>query len=116
MTTDPVQLLIDAGAIPSSPFVPQSRYAGVPLAVLQTRADAPGQVYVTRRFIPQPNSIAVAARHAVRALDRPDALGAAYFGDPLLYWRIADANAVVDPHELTDTLGRRVAIPLPPGI
>jgi hypothetical protein len=34
----------------------------------------------------------------------------------LLYWRIADANAVVDPNELTDTLGRRVDIPLPPGM
>ena len=50
------------------------------------------------------------------AQDRPDLLGAKYLGDPLLYWRIADANAVVDPNELTDTLGRRVDIPLPPGM
>jgi hypothetical protein len=50
------------------------------------------------------------------ALDRPDLLGAKHLGDPLLYWRIADANAVVDPNELTDTLGRRVDIPLPPGM
>ena len=34
---DPVQLLIDAGAIPTTPFVPQSRYLGVALAVLQRR-------------------------------------------------------------------------------
>jgi len=114
--TDPVQLLIDAGAIPSAPFVPQSRYNGVPLAVLQRRPDSPGQVYVRRRFIPAPSTLAIAARHVVSALERPDLLGAKHLGDPLLYWRIADANAFVDPNELTDTLGRRVAIPLPPGM
>ena len=112
MTTDPVQLLIDAGAIPSSPFVPQSRYNGVALAVLQRRPDTPGQAYVRRRFIPSPSAVAVAARHLVTANERPDLLGAKHLGDPLLYWRIADANAVVDPHELTDTLGRRIPIPL----
>jgi len=113
---DPVQLLIDAGAIPSTPFIAQSRYSGVALAVLQRRPDEPGQAYVKRRFIPSPSTLAIAARHAVVAGDRPDLLGAKYLGDPLLYWRIADANAVVDPNELTDTLGRRVAIALPPGM
>ena len=114
--TDPVQLLIDAGAIPSTPFVQQSRYHGVPLAVLQRRPGEPGQVYVRRRFIPAPGTLSIAARHVVSAMDRPDLLGSKYLGDPLLYWRIADANAVLDPNELTDTLGRRVAIPLPPGM
>lgn len=114
--TDPVQLLIDAGAIPSSPFVAQSRYSGVPLAVLQVRADDPGRVYVKRRFIPAASTLAIAVSHAVQSLDRPDLLGAKYFGDPLYYWRIADANAVVDPNELTDTLGRRVAVPVPTGL
>jgi hypothetical protein len=114
--SDPVQALIDAGAIPSTPFVPQSRYNGVPLSVLQRRADAPAIVYVRRRFIPAPGSLTVTARHVVAALDRPDLLGAKYFGDPLLYWHIADANAVVDPNELTGTVGRRVDIPLPSGV
>ena len=114
--TDPVQLLIDAGAIPSAPFVPQSRYNGVPLAVMQRRPDEPSLVYVRRRFIPAPSTLPIVARHVVAALDRPDLLGAKYLGDPLLYWHIADANAVVDPDELTDTLGRPVDIPLPAGI
>lgn len=114
--TDPVQLLIDAGAIPSSPFVVQSRYSGVALDVLQLRPGDPGRVYVKRRFIPAPSTLAVAVRHAVQSLDRPDLLSAKYFGDPLYYWRIADANAVVDPNELTDTLGRRVTIPTPAGL
>jgi len=33
MTTDPVQLLIDAGAIPADPFAPNSRYHGVALGL-----------------------------------------------------------------------------------
>jgi hypothetical protein len=114
--TDPVQLLIDAGAIPSSPFVAQSRYNGVALAVLQRRPDEPRVVYLLRRFIPAPGTLAIVGQHSVSALDRPDLLGAKYLGDALLYWRIADANAVVDPNELTDVLGRRVAIPQPPGM
>lgn len=114
--TDPVQMLIDAGAIPQAPFAPQSRYNGIPLALLQPRADAPGVVYVGRRFIPAPSAMTLAARHVVSAGERPDLLGAKYLGDPLLYWRIADANAVLDPNELTDTVGRRVDIALPPGM
>jgi len=114
--TDPVQLLIDAGAIPSTPFVPQSRYNGVSLAVLQRRPDEPRLVYVRRRFIPAPSTVTIAMRHVVSAQDRPDLLGAKYLGDALLYWQIADANAVVDPNELTDTLGRRVEIPLSSGL
>ncbi len=112
---DPVQLLIDAGAIPSAPFVPQSRYSGVRLALLQLRSGE-SVVYVRRRFIPAPNTCVIAARHVAAAMDRPDSLAAKYLGDPLLYWCIADANAVVDPNELTDTLGRRVVIPLTPGM
>ena len=38
------------------------------------------------------------------------------FGNPELYWRIADANAVTDPLELTDEIGERVAIPSPNGL
>ena len=114
--TDPVQLLIDSGAIPSTPFSPQSRYNRVPLALLQRRLEEPGVAYVRRRFIPAPNTLTIAVRHVIAALDRPDLLGARYLGDPLLYWRIADANALVDPNDLTDTLGRRVNIPLPPGL
>jgi len=60
--------------------------------------------------------MAIAAQPLVTSGERPDSLAARYLADPLLYWRIADANAVVDPNELTDTIGRRVDIPLPPGM
>ena len=114
--TDTVQLLIDAGAIPSSPFDAASRYSGLPLAVLQRRPGEAGIAFVTRRFMPPRDSIAIAAEHLVHAGERPDTLAALHLADPLLYWRIADANAVIDPNELTDTVGVRVAIPLPPGM
>lgn len=114
-TTDPVQLLIDAGAIPANPFAPNSRYDGVPLARLVHSADDAGVPYVLRRFIPQRRDIAIAAEHVVTSGERPDLLASQALGDPELYWRMADANAVTDPFELCDTPGARVRIPQPPG-
>lgn len=116
MTTDPVQLLIQAGAIPSSPFAPNSRYAGVLIVRYARSANDPGVAYVLRRFIPQRRDIAVAAEHSVNAGERPDTLSAQVFGDAELYWRIADANAVTDPFELTDTLGARIVLPSSSGL
>jgi hypothetical protein len=116
MTTDPVQLLIDAGAIPADPFAPNSRYHGVALGLYIDPATGSAVTYVLRRFIPQLRDIAIAAEHIVSGLERPDLLAAQALGDAELYWRLADANAVIDPFEVTDTPGARVAIPQPPGL
>lgn len=116
MTTDPVQALIDAGAIPTSPFASNSRYAGVAFGLFQPDASEPGIAYVLRRFIPQLRDIAIARDHVVQSGERPDLLAWQAFGDAELYWRIADANLVFDPFELTDTIGARVQIPAPPGL
>ena len=115
MTTDPVQLLIEAGAISSDPFETTSRYYGVGQRRHVTGPGDPGVQYVLRRFIPQRRDIAVAGEHIVHAGERPDTLAAQTLGDAELYWRVADANAVTDPFELTDTLGARIVIPHPPG-
>ena len=83
MTTDPVKLLIDAGAIPSSPFAPNSRYNGVPLGCYQRAPGDPGVAYVLRRFIPQRRDIAVAAgAHRAAAASGPTCWRRRYFGDP----------------------------------
>jgi hypothetical protein len=111
MTSDPVQLLIEAGAIPQSPFAANSRYAGVAIARYARNASDRGVPYVLRRFVVQGRDVAIAAEHIVAAGERPDTLAAQVFGDAELYWRIADANAVTDPFELTDTLGARIALP-----
>lgn len=125
MSTDPLQLLIDAGAIPSSPFEASSRYQGVPLAVHQPRPELPARVHLTRRLVPLPMAptaeaagasdgsglVGTPAHWTVRAGERPDTVAAQVLGDPLLYWRLADANAVLDPASLTDTPGRRIRLP-----
>ncbi|MBZ9935662.1 Base plate wedge protein 53 [Mesorhizobium sp. BR1-1-16] len=115
MSVDPIQALIDAGAIPSETFGPDSRYAGVPLALYRRHPDDEGVPFVRRRFIPQRREVTAMVEHTVRSGDRPDLLAAMAFGNPELYWRIADANAVTDPLELTDELGEHVIIPNPPG-
>jgi hypothetical protein len=34
-------------------------------------------------------------------------------GDPELWWRLADANRVIDPEQLTRPLGRGLRVTLP---
>lgn len=115
MSTDPLQQLIDAGAIPSEPFAPNSRYHGVELALYMPSPEAPAIPYVRRRFIRPARESGIVAEHIVRAGERPELLAAQLMGDPELYWRLADVNVVTDPFELTDGPGGRVVIPLPPG-
>jgi len=115
VASDPVQLLIDAGAIPSNPFAANSRYREVGVGLYVRRGDEQGVAYLLRRFIPLARAIDARGEHTVRSIDRPDTLAAELLGDPELYWRVADANGVVDPFELTDTVGARVRIPSPIG-
>jgi len=114
--TDPVQLLIDAGAISSDPFSENSRYRGIEQGIYESAAGAPGIRYILRRFIPQLRDIPAVAEHIVNGGERPDVLASNAMGDAELYWRIADANAVIDPNDLTDTVGARVSIPRAPGL
>lgn len=110
--SDPVQMLIDAGAIPQSPYSESSRYRGVALATF-ARPDGTTIAYGKRRLIPPRREIAIAATHLVRGGERPDLIAHAAYGQALLYWRIADGNAVIDPNELTDEIGARIALPVP---
>jgi hypothetical protein len=114
-TPDPVQMLIDAGAIAATPFGPESRYRGVALGKL-AQGDGSSLAYVKRRLIPPRHAIAQGAVHVVQGHERPDLVAHRHYGEPLLYWRIADGNAVIDPFELTDTLGARIGIPVPPSL
>ena len=47
--------------------------------------------------------------------ERVDHLAAKYLGDPGLFWRLCDANGVINPQDL-ESVGRRVRISLPEGI
>jgi hypothetical protein len=48
--------------------------------------------------------------------DRRDLLAAHHAGDAELWWRLADANSVVDPRDLTQPVGRRLRVTLPEGV
>ena len=109
-----IDVLAMQQAMPVAYFGPGSRYAGIPSA----RFESPEGtiVYVCRRFVPQPEALAVIGRHTVAQGQRLDHLAAHYFGDPELFWRIADANRALRPDDLTEAIGRRLVITLPEGI
>lgn len=94
-------------------FDASSRYVEIEIA---TRAAAGGTEtrYLRRRFIPRPSAPEIGA-HYVAEGDRIDRIAAVTLGDPLLWWRIADANRAADPAELTDRIGRRLKIAIEDG-
>lgn len=116
--TDPSKLLqelIGGGTLQDSLYPPVSRYHGVPVAST-TGPDGRPVAYLRRRFVPAPERFATVSEHAVEQGDRLDRLAARYLGDPLLFWRIADANGAVRPDELTEQPGQRLRITLPEGL
>ncbi|MGW1177591.1 hypothetical protein ACWD4P_28210 [Kitasatospora sp. NPDC002543] len=106
-------------ALPAaSPYPLTSRYHGVPVA-LHTEADGRQVPYLRRRLLPSADGLTPLAEHTVGAGDRPDLLAYRYLGSADQWWRIADANPVLDPRELTATPGRRLVVALPgavPGV
>ena len=109
-----IDVLAMQQAMPVAYFGPGSRYAGIATARFESPAGT--IVYIGRRFLPQPESLAVVGRHTVLQGQRLDHLAARYFGDPELFWRIADANRAMRPEALTGSAGRRLVIALPEGI
>lgn len=102
-----------AAALPSqTPYPRGSRYYGVPTAVHVT-ADGRRIPYLRRRLLPAAESFVPVAEHEVSAGDRAELLAHRYFGDAEAWWRIADANPVLDPAELTRTPGHRLRITMP---
>jgi hypothetical protein len=68
---------------------------------------------VRRRFIPSPNGATTLVEHTVTQGERLDNITARYLGDPTQFWRVCDANNVLQPNELTDKPGTRIKIALP---
>ena len=98
----------------SQHFPPTSRYAMTPTTLLST-ADGATIIYLTRRFVPQPERFALLQEHVVTEGDRLDNVTFAYLGDPEQFWRVCDANRATRPDDLIE-LGRRLRITLPEGI
>lgn len=118
---DPLQALLAAGAVPTLSLPPTSRYAGVGVTAL-VRPAAPGEEpappvpYFRRRLCPPPERFALLHEHTTVEGDRRDLLAAALLGDPELWWRLADANAVIDPARMTLPPGRRLRVTLPESV
>jgi hypothetical protein len=106
--------LLAAPGLDATAFDPSSRYHGLPTRRITT-ADGRTVTIVARRFVPAPGNLAEPQGHRVREGDRADALAARLLGDPSLWWRLADANAVLFADELTEQAGRRLRVTLPVG-
>lgn len=104
---EPFESALDS--IPGShPYPRTSRYHDAEIAV-HRRDDGTEVRYTRRRLIPKPEGDT--GTHVVNAGERPDHLAQRYFGDPDQWWRIADANPVLDPRELTTEPGTTIDIP-----
>ena len=114
-TNQMLQALLMAGQGRSTPFPPTSRYYGIETATL-TLPDGRVAAYLRRRFVPPPENFALLQFHAVTQGERLDNITAKYLTDPESFWRICDANRVLRPDELTETVGREIRITLPEGI
>ncbi len=96
-------------------FDPTSRYFAIETAT-QSVTDETGQprliAYKRRRFIPPAAGQTTLVEHTVAQGERLDQVTARYLGDPTQFWRVCDANIVLQPIEL-ETGGRVVKIALP---
>jgi hypothetical protein len=104
-----LEALLSNAAAATPRFAPNSRYNGVAVLELK-RSDGRRVAYVARRFIAAPDALAVVREHAVVQGDRLDLLAAQVFGDPELWWKIADANDTLRADELAETPGRVVRV------
>ena len=96
-------------------FDPTSRYYRIEVATMTvTDGDGlPREIrFVRRRFIPSTGTTTL-VEHTVMEGERLDNITARYLGDPTQFWRICDSNKVLQPDELTDTIGSRIKISLP---
>jgi hypothetical protein len=97
-------------------FDSTGRYYKLEVATLST-TDSDGATvqirYVRRRFIPSYQGATVLAKYSVREGDRLDNIAARYLSDPRQFWLLCDANYVLEPTELTDTIGNVIEITMP---
>lgn len=112
---DPVQAMLAQTALKNTLFSATSRYYGLDVATYAAPSGTP-VAYVLRRFLPQAGTMQVIQQYTVVQGDRLDTIAAQYLGDPLLFWRLCDANNAMRPAALTHTPGRKLNITMPPGV
>jgi hypothetical protein len=112
---NPLQALLQQTGQVTSYFSPGSRYYNTEVATYNFPNGASVK-YVRRRFVPDQSQFSLLRIHFVSQGERLDNITNLYFGDPLLFWQVCDANNVIDPEELTETIGNPIRITLPQGI
>src|SRR5450432_1909024 len=84
-------------------FDETSRYYNLPTATATIRNSDGTQRdvrYVQSRIIPPQDASPTIIEHTVGQGERVDNIAASYLGDPLLFWRLCDANNVLTPEDL----------------
>ena len=110
-----LQALLQPSPLEATLFPPSSRYHGLPIQKM-VRPDGREVAYVSRRFVPlQENFETIRERRIVQG-DRIDNLAYEILSDPEQFWRLCDANNVLDPQQLTAEVGRAIRITLPEGM
>jgi|EndMetStandDraft_8_1072994.scaffolds.fasta_scaffold68946_4 hypothetical protein len=112
--TDPVAAMLAQADLKRTLFDPSSRYYGIEIAMREERGVT--VAFIRRRFLPPPDRFQVLQEHVVVDGERLDNIAARHLGDPLLFWRLCDANNAMRPNELVESPGRRLRITLPDGI
>lgn len=92
-------------------FDPDSRYADLETAVLVT-GDGREVSYKRRRLLPQGAKLPLLVEVTVREGERLDLVTARTLGEATQWWRVADANNVMNPPAL-EAPGRTLRVPLP---
>jgi hypothetical protein len=95
-------------------FPQNSRYYGVDTYELEVNGRA--HRVLRRRFVPAAERFGLAREHVVLEMERLDQITALHLGDPLLFWKLCDANRAMVPDELTARIGRRLRIAYPEGV
>ena len=96
-------------------FDSTSRYFSIPtttITVPDPESGAREVRYVKRRIIPAGESMTTLVEHTFVEGERLDLITARYLGDPTQFWRVCDANNVMQPEELEVT-GRAIEIAMP---
>jgi hypothetical protein len=93
-------------------FEKNSRFYNLETATY-TSSDGKQTAYKRRRFLPKGEELPLLTEAKAEQRDRPDLIANRTIGDPEQFWRIADANDVMEPGELAEKPGRRLKVPVP---
>ncbi len=89
-----------------------SRYYSIEVTT-KTLVNGTTVSYGRRRFLPDPEALPLLAEIAINQGERLDNFTARTLGDPLQFWRVADANGAIAPADLMTEPNRLLRVPLP---